>query len=91
MKNKIKTSNIVLGLVIILLIAFTIRVLGIVERGGYEPSTLIGAVFAAALGEFGILGWIKNTKLKNDNGGNNGNVPGGDVNSNDGNRSGGVG
>lgn len=31
-----------------------------------EPSTLIGSVFAAGLGEFGILGYIKGTKIKND-------------------------
>jgi len=64
-RKKIKTSNIVLCIITILLILFTIRVLGIVENTGYEPATLISAVFAASLGEFGILGWIKNTKIKN--------------------------
>lgn len=64
-RKKIKTSNIVLCIITILLILFTIRVLGIVENTGYEPAALISAVFTAALGEFGILGWIKNTKIKN--------------------------
>lgn len=66
MLKKVKTSNIVLAVAIILLILFTIRVLRIVETTGYEPTTLITAVFAAALGEFGIMGWIKNTKTKNE-------------------------
>ena len=64
-QTKIKTSNIVLCIVTFLLILFTLRVLHIVETTGFEPSTLIASVFAAALGEFGILGWIKNTKIKN--------------------------
>ena len=64
-RKKIKTSNIVLCIITILLILFTIRVLGIVENTGYEPAALISAVFTASLGEFGILGWIKNTKIKN--------------------------
>lgn len=67
MGKKIKTSNIVLAVVIVLLILFTLRVLNIVETTGYEPTTLITAVFAAALGEFSIMGWIKNTKTKNEN------------------------
>lgn len=66
MFKKVKTSNIVLAVAIILLILFTIRILRIVEMTGYEPTTLITAVFAAALGEFGIMGWIKNTKTKNE-------------------------
>ena len=49
----------------VLLILFTLRVLDIVERGFMEPSALIAAVFAAGLGEFGVLGWIKATKVKN--------------------------
>lgn len=64
-KKEFKTSNIILFLLSILLILFTLRCLYIVEATGNEPSTLITAVFAAALGECGILGWIKNTKIKN--------------------------
>ncbi len=48
---KIKTTNIILTILIIMLIVFTIKILHIVENGGYEPSTLITAVFSAALGE----------------------------------------
>lgn len=62
--KKIKFSNIVLTVMCVLLIAFVMRVFTLIETTGYEPSTLITAVFAAALGEFGILGWIKNTKTK---------------------------
>ena len=62
--KKIKFSNIVLIVVCVLLIAFVMRVFTLIETTGYEPSTLITAVFAAALGEFGILGWIKNVKTK---------------------------
>ena len=65
-KEKIKFSNVMVILVAILLILFTLRVLDIVERGLMEPSALIAAVFAAGLGEFGILGWIKTTKTKVD-------------------------
>lgn len=68
--KKIKFSNIVLTVVVILLILFVLRVFTLIEVTGYEPSTLITAVFAAALGEFGILGWIKNTKTKNGINGN---------------------
>lgn len=66
LREKIKFSNVMVVLVAILLILFTLRILDIVERGFMEPSALIAAVFAAGLGEFGILGWIKNTKVKND-------------------------
>lgn len=65
-RKKIKFSNVMVCVVSVLLILFTLRVLDIVESGMIEPSALIAAVFAAGLGEFGILGWIKNTKIKND-------------------------
>lgn len=65
MEKKIKFSNVILVIVLVLLIMFTIKVLHIVEYTGYEPSTLIASVYGAALGEFGILGWIKNTKTNN--------------------------
>ncbi len=67
-RKHFKFSNIILVIILALLIVFTIRVLGIIEEIGYEPSTLITAVFGAALGEFGILGWIKNNKIKNNTG-----------------------
>ncbi len=63
--NKVKFSSFVLILIVVLLIAFVLRVFALIETTGYEPSTLITAVFTAALGEFGILGWIKNTKVRN--------------------------
>lgn len=76
-RKKIKTANVVLFIITVLLILFTLRVLNIVETTGYQPSALIAAVFAAALGEFGILGWIKNTKIKNGQDNNNSFPPGG--------------
>lgn len=60
-----KFSNVMLVIILILLVLFTIKVLGVIEKIGYEPSTLITAVYTAALGEFGIMGWIKNSKIKN--------------------------
>lgn len=65
--KRFNTTDIVLFVVIVLLVLFTLRVLDIVEKTGYEPSVLIGAVFGAGLGEFSIMGWIKNTKVKNNN------------------------
>ena len=65
-KKKIKFSNVMVCVVSVLLILFTLRILDIVEKGLMEPSSLIAAVFAAGLGEFGILGWIKTTKTKHD-------------------------
>lgn len=53
-----------LTVMVLLLIAFVLRVFRLIEMTGYEPSTLITAVFAAALGEFGVLGWIKTTKTR---------------------------
>ena len=64
-KKKIKFSNVMVCVVSVLLILFTLRILDIVEKGLMEPSALIAAVFAAGLGEFGILGWIRTTKTKN--------------------------
>lgn len=63
-KKKIKTSNIVLAVIAIVLITFTITCLWIFARIGSEPSSLIVSVFGACLGEFGFLAWIRNTKQK---------------------------
>ncbi len=63
-KEKMKTSNIVLIVIAIVLIAFTITNLVLFARIGAVPDTLITAVFAACLGEFGFLAWIRNTKQK---------------------------
>ena len=65
MKKYFKMSNVIISICLILLVLFTLRIHRIVENGGYEPSTLITAVFGAVLGEFGILGYIKGTKIKN--------------------------
>lgn len=67
MNKRVKTSDVVLAVAVILLILFTVRIINLIETIGYEPSTLITAVFAAALGEFGIMGWIKTTKTRHGN------------------------
>lgn len=75
MKKYFKMSNAIISICLILLVLFTLRVLRIVENGGYEPSALITAVFGAVLGEFGILGYIKGTKIKNNYDGTNDELP----------------
>lgn len=62
--KKIKTSNIVLAVIAIVLISFTIACLVLFAKTGSEPSSLIVSVFAACLGEFSILGFIRTTKTK---------------------------
>ena len=47
-----------------LIIIFTIAVLYIFWQTGSEPSTLITAFFAAILGEFGFLAWIRTNKTR---------------------------
>ena len=47
-----------------LIIIFTVAVLYIFWQTGNEPSALITAFFAAILGEFGFLAWIRNTKTR---------------------------
>lgn len=50
------------------LLIFTCTVLYIFYRTGSEPSTLIASVFALCVGEFSILGLIKNKKGGGSNG-----------------------
>ena len=47
---------------------FTERILSIFEKTGVEPVVLIGAVFGILGLECGVMGWIKNTKVKNSKG-----------------------
>lgn len=62
--KKIKTTDIVLIIVCILLILFTWKMIQLFEEQGNVPNTLISCVFTAAAGEAGILGWIKTAKVK---------------------------
>ncbi len=63
MKN-IKTSNVVLIVIAIVLIVFTTVCLYLFAKIGSVPDSLIGAVFGSALGEMGFMSWIRNTKQK---------------------------
>ena len=56
-------KKMVLGVGIYLVI-FTQEVLLLVLLGKAEPAILIGAVFGAGLGEFGILYWIRKDDKK---------------------------
>lgn len=63
-KRNIKTMDIVLILVAVLLIGFTVKMIFVFEEMGSIPDTLCTCVFAALGGECGIMGWIKTTKDK---------------------------
>ena len=63
-KRKIKTSNVVLAILFVVLTIFTISMVITFNRIGSCPDVLIGAVFAGCLGECSILGVIRTTKTK---------------------------
>lgn len=54
--------------IIALNIAFTLKVLQVVETSGVEPSTLIVSWFAFTTGELWMLASIKKTKAKQEAG-----------------------
>lgn len=62
--KKIKTSNIVLIVIAIMLIIFTTVMIYCFLKIGSCPDILITSVFAACLGELGFLSHIKTTKQK---------------------------
>lgn len=64
-ENYLRTMDLILVVVGILLISFTISMILLFEKYGSVPDTLITCVFAALAGECGIMGWIKTTKEKN--------------------------
>lgn len=57
--------NIILVIVGVILVVFTIAMIRLFTIYGAVPDTLITCVFAACGGEFGIMGWIKTTKERN--------------------------
>lgn len=68
-KNKKKgkfMKGIIVGIFLFLFV-FTGIILWLFYKTGSEPSTLIGSVFGACLGEFGFLSLIKNKKGSNQN------------------------
>lgn len=60
--KKIRTMDVILVVVAILLIAFTIEMIKIFRETGMIPDTLCTCVFAALGGECGAMAWIKTTK-----------------------------
>lgn len=64
-KKEIRTMDLILVIVGLLLISFTVSMILIFRKYGSVPDTLITCVFAALAGECGIMGWIKTTKEKN--------------------------
>lgn len=57
-------TKVLIILIFTYLFYFTERILDIFEATSVEPTILIGAVFAILGLECGVMGWIKNTKIK---------------------------
>lgn len=57
-------TKVLIIFIFVYLFYFTERILGIFETTGAEPAILIGSVFAILGLECGVMGWIKNTKVK---------------------------
>jgi len=66
MAKKTKYSKKLVTGISIVLVLFIVAVLVIYWHTGSEPSVLIGAVFAAALGEYWQLAGIKKAEIKSD-------------------------
>lgn len=66
MKNKkkkgVRTMDVILVIVGVLLISFTITMIVMFVKYGAIPDTLCTCVFAALGGECGVMGWIRTTK-----------------------------
>ena len=60
--KKIRTMDVILVVVAVLLIAFTIEMIKIFRETGMIPDTLCTCVFAALGGECGAMAWIKTAK-----------------------------
>lgn len=63
-KRTIKTMDLILVFIFIVLVVFTIAMIVLFTRYGQTPDTLITCVFGALTGELGIMGWIKSHKDK---------------------------
>lgn len=59
------TMNVILIIVGVVLLAFTVAMIYLFTTYGTVPDTLVTCVFAACGGEFGVMGWIKTTKERN--------------------------
>lgn len=56
-------NKVVIGVAVYLVI-FTQEILLLSYLGHAEPAVLIGCVFAAGFGEWGLVAWVTNTKNK---------------------------
>ena len=63
-RKKLKTMDIILVVMAVLLVAFTLKMILVFVQTGAIPDTLCTCVFAALGGECGVMGWIKTTKDK---------------------------
>lgn len=63
-KKEIRTMDLILIIVGLLLISFTVSMILIFRKYGSVPDTLITCVFAALAGECGVMGIIKTTKIR---------------------------
>lgn len=61
-KKGLATMTIILIIVGFLVIAFTLIMIRLYILTGAIPDTLCTCFFAAATGEFGVMGWIRTTK-----------------------------
>ncbi len=61
-KKKMGTIDKILLIVFVCLVLFVVKMIQLFEAYGTVPDTLITCVFAAAVGECSITGWIKTTK-----------------------------
>ena len=59
-----KTSNLVLTLIGILTVIFTIEMIYIFRTQYSIPDTLVTCWFTSVVGECGVLGWIKTSKVR---------------------------
>ena len=60
-----KTMDIILIIVAVLVIAFTVTMIFLFLRYAMVPDTLITCFYAAMASECGIMGWIKTAKVRN--------------------------
>lgn len=60
--KKIRTMDVILVIVAIMLVAFTIEMIKIFRETGMLPDTLCTCVFAALGGECGAMAWIRTSK-----------------------------
>ena len=60
-----KTMDVILIIVAVLVIAFTVTMILLFLRYAMVPDTLITCFYAAMASECGIMGWIKTAKVRN--------------------------